>query len=61
MKRIQGNTHEINSYSSLSCGDRSRIFYSHQVGVIDGQEVIYPVRGGKEPASINQTVIIRPL
>ena len=35
-------------------------FEYYITGVIDGQEVIYPVTGGKEPASINQTVIITP-
>ena len=36
-------------------------FEYYITGVIDGQEVIYPVTGGKEPASINQTVIITSL
>ena len=31
-------------------------FEYYITGVIDGQEVIYPVTGGKEPTSINQTV-----
>ena len=35
-------------------------FEYYITGVIDGQEVIYPVTGGKEPASIHQTVIITP-
>ena len=35
-------------------------FEYYITGVIDGQELIYPVTGGKEPATIHQTVIITP-
>ena len=53
--------HESPHVMRASLANPGYDFEYYITGVIDGQEVIYPVTGEKEPTSINQTFIIMPL